>query len=113
MPLIIPFEPSVPDQRFSTTLDSDQLSFRALWNGIDKAWYMDVFTSGGEVILRATKIVLGINLGKRSTHPYLQRNLFHAFDTTNQGKEAGLDDLGGRVRVLRFSLTELLFGPQT
>jgi len=115
MPLIIPFQPSIPNYDFTTTLDSFTVTFDVLWNARDKAWYFDLFASDLTPIIVGIKVVLGVNLGRKSTDPFFQQNLLRAFDTAakaGQGKDAGIDDLGARVIVRRFSLAEMLYGPQ-
>jgi hypothetical protein len=113
MPLLVPFTPSLPNYRFNTGFDGTIVTFQTLWNARDAAWYFDLFAADASIIALGIKVVLGVNLGRKSTHPFFFSNLLRAYDTSNQGRDAGIDDLGARVQVVRFSLAELLFGPQT
>lgn len=108
MPQIIPFIPGQNNYRLRTSFDNEEVLFRVRWNAHDSAHYIDVLEPGEEPIAQGIKVVLGVNLGRRSTHPFFLRNLLHAFDTTLQGVEAGVDDLGGRVVVVRYGLAELV-----
>lgn len=118
MPDQIPFDPGIPSQSVRTTLDNKQIVFNARWNARDKiivddvvlsdgAWYLDLYDGDGNVIIKGIKIVLGVNLGRTSNHEFFQLNILRAFDTTNQNREAQLEDLGTRVIVLRYSFDEL------
>lgn len=112
MPLIVPFQPSIPNYQFSTVLDSYTVTFDVLWNARDNAWYFDLYDSDLTPIAFGIKVVLGVNLGRKSTDPFFQQNLLRAFDTSGQGIDAGIDDLGARVIVRRYSIAEILYGPQ-
>lgn len=110
MAVVIPFAPSIPFQRFGCALDGNQYFFDARWNKRDGggAWYFDVYEEGGTAIVQGIKIVLGIFLGRRVNHTLFRSGVIVATDLSAAGREAGLDDLGERVQVARFTTAEVL-----
>lgn len=111
MSVEIPFQPSIAHYTMSVTFDDLLVPMRVRWNSRAAAWYVNLYEPDAVTpIIFGMKIVLGVNLGRRSTHPFFQSNLIRAVDTTRQGREATFDDIGTRVKVVRFSLDELLTG---
>lgn len=110
MPDILPFKPSIPDYRMGVAIDQAQYTFEVRWNDRDKSWYFNMLEADGTPIIHGVRIVLGMYLGRRSLHDFFQHNVLIAIDTSNQGREAGLDDLGTRVQVVRFTDEEVLVG---
>lgn len=106
MPQQIPFAPSIPLQRFATTLGEVQFVFDANWNARDEAWYFDLRTEDGEMIRAGVKIVLGTFLG-RTADSRAPDGFLIASDLAGTGQDAGLDDLGTRVAVYFYSRDEL------
>lgn len=104
--LQLPFIPSVPSYRVSTTLSGVVYIFDVRWNTRDEAWYFDLLTEDETVIRHGIKIVLGTILaGRVSTR--LPRGAFIAADLSGFGRDAGLDDLGSRVNVYFYTLEEI------
>lgn len=103
--------PGAPSFRLSTSLGEDPVILDVRWNsranGGKGAWYMDVRDQDEAPIALGVKLVLGVNLCRRSTHPIFQRNLLRLVDTSRSHREATLDDLGTRVVLLCFTLEEL------
>jgi hypothetical protein len=58
-------------------------------------------------IRRGIKIVLGAWLGNDCVDVDFPYGAFMAIDSTGEGREATLDDLGSRVDVLYFSRSEI------
>lgn len=118
MALVIPFSSENPINKFSTTLDGVQYGFRARWNQRDNydpvtnkssgAWYIDISDDTGEPIAVGIKVVLGTYLGRGINHPLFREGVLVAVDTSDQGREAGIDDFGTRVQVMRLSIAEVL-----
>lgn len=118
MALVIPFSSDNPINQFTTTLDGVQYGFRARWNARDNydpetntssgAWYFDVTDDTGEKIAVGIKVVLGVYLGRSINHPLFREGVLVAVDTSDQGREAGIDDFGTRVQVMRLSIAEVL-----
>ena len=105
----IPVEPGVPAQSFTTTIAGRSYVFEFRWNGRDSAWYMNLRDSDiDETPIRmGIKIVLGTFLGNASSHPDFPPGAFIAYDTTNQGLDATLDDIGDRVEILHLTSGEI------
>ena len=103
----LPLVPSIPNYRFSSVLDGTQYIFNVRWNVRDAAWYFDLMAEDETPIRSGIKIVLGTSLGASSTAAFFQNNILVALDLLNSSRDAGLDDLGTRVRVLWSSLDDL------
>lgn len=111
----IPITPSDPWQEITVPLDDTDGSttpyiFEIRWNPRESAWYLNLFEANGDPIITGIKIVLGMYLGRRSRHSFFRKGVLVAIDTSNQGKEAGLDDLGTRVVLRRYTAQEVVTG---
>lgn len=106
--IVIPLQPSEPDQQFDLQIGANQYTFRALWNARARQWFLDIYELDGTPILRSIAIVLGAFLGRTSTHPLLRGGSFIAVDTTQSQTDAGLDDLGTRVELRYYPQDELV-----
>ncbi len=106
----IPFAPSIPYYRFSTTIEDVEYIFDVRWNSRTAAWYFDVLEFDETPIISGVKIVLGMYLGRRSTHRLFHTGVFVAVDTTRQHQEAGFDDISTRVVVRRYAVEEVMAG---
>ncbi len=110
MPQLLPFAPSIPSQRFGTSLDGTQFIIDARWNSRDAAWFMDIYRDDGTTpIYRGIKIALGVvyGLGRRCVDPEFPRGFMLVVDSTDKGQDATLDDLGVRVNVYFYTPEEL------
>lgn len=110
---LIPFVPSKPNYIFTTTITDDDgvpevYNFRVRWSASESGWYFDVRDADGKLIRAGIKIVLGAALGRTSNHKLFRNGCMMAFDTSGKGKDAGLDDMGTRVKVLRLTRAEAL-----
>lgn len=108
MPQIIPFVPSEPHYRFSTVVDGIPCIFEVRWNSRDEAWYFDILNTEEQPIASGVKIVLGVHLGRRYSHPLFNNGVFVATDTSGQSRDATLDDLGTRVQVRHYTNFEIV-----
>jgi hypothetical protein len=88
-------------------LSGVQYIFDVRWNARDAAWYFDLLAEDETPIRSGIKIVLGTSLGSSSTAAFFQNNILVAVDLSNGGRDAELDDLGTRVRLLWSSLDDL------
>lgn len=96
---ILPFVPSIPFYRFTTTIDSTNYIFDVRWNSRSERWAIDISEENGTSILHGGIIVLGAAIGRTSTHLLLMSGVIVARDTTMELRDPGLDDLGTRVKV--------------
>lgn len=106
--IILPFVPSVPAYDFSVDIDGVSYTFDVRWNSRARAWYFDVLESDGTPIARGIKVVLGAYLGRGRLHDLFRLGVIVAHDTTRDGRDATLDDLGTRVEVLYVPVDELI-----
>lgn len=97
--IVLPFVPSIGRYRFGTVIEETQYLFDVRWNTRDLAWYFDLREADETIIASGLKIVLGIFIGRQSTHPLFDDGVFVAHDESGQEKDAGYDDLGTRVLV--------------
>jgi hypothetical protein len=96
----LPFEPSTPSYRVSTTLGDTQYLLDVHWNERAEAWYFDILAADETRIRSGIKVVLGTFLGGRCVTPGFPDGVLVATDTSGEGRDAGFDDLGTRVVVL-------------
>lgn len=107
MALVIPFVPSIAFYRVATTINSTQYIFDVRWNTRDSAWYFDVLEEDETPIVRGVKVVLGCLLGRNTDHPLFRQGVIVAADLSDSGRDAGFDDFGTRVQVMRLELNEV------
>lgn len=107
MPVSLPLLPGVPNYQFGTTLGDRAYIFDMRWNARAEAWYFDLSLDDGEVIAHGIKVVLGAILGRQIPDVRSPSGMLIAVDTTKTGREATLDDLGERVQIWFYDLTEL------
>lgn len=82
-------------------LEGTVYTFETRWNTRASAWFMTVADSDGVVISGAKKIVCSWPLfGWRETDTRMFPGLLYAYDTSGQGLDPTIDDLGSRVIVL-------------
>jgi hypothetical protein len=106
MPVQLPIDAAYPNYRVGITLNDIPYIFDVHWNGRDNAWYFDVLDSTELPIRCGIKIVLGTSLGVRSTDPRYPSGMLVATDTSGEGRDATIDDLGSRVVVLHYTVEE-------
>jgi hypothetical protein len=76
------------------------------WNGRDAAWYMDLLAEDEAPLKRGIKLVLGVPHGWRTLNPAFPAGVFIVSDATNEGRDAGFDDMGDRVLVYFYTNEE-------
>jgi hypothetical protein len=102
----LPFTQSVNNERVGVALEDARYYFFRRWNSRDAAWYMDIRAEDDSAVALGVKLVLGVSLGRRSTHAFFQKHALYVIDTTGQNRDAAYDELGGRVQVLHLSLDD-------
>lgn len=112
MPQILPCVPSEPSYEFTTILNNTSVRFAFRWNARDAAWYFDIYDANDKPIIHSVKVVLGVPLGRRSTHPLLTRGVLVAMERARTRREPGLDDLGSlktdsRVVLVYYTAQEM------
>lgn len=109
----IPIDPAFDHQEFTTTIEGVQYGFRFDWNDRDEgggAHYMSIYDRDQQPIAVGVKVVLGVYLGRRYTHPLFDQGAFVAIPTWDKDREAGRGELGngGRVVLAYFTLDALM-----
>lgn len=107
MPKLVPLVPSIPNYRAGLTIESTQYLIDVRWNGRMEVWFLDLMTEAGEMIKAGIAIVLGAFLGRTAASADFPGGAFVAVDTSNEGQDAGIDDLGTRVLLYYYSEEEL------
>lgn len=97
----IPFTPSTSNYKLGVPIDGTRYMFDPVrWNAREGAWYFDLREEDQTPIALGIKVVLGVNLGRRSAHPFFADHLLFAYDTSGQGRDPGFDDFGDGQRVV-------------
>ena len=110
MPARIPFTPSKNNYRLVVPIDNTRVIFDNIhWNSFedDLGWYFDLRQDDETLILAGIKVVLGVNLGRASSHAFFKTHVLRVIDTAGSDVDAGYDDLGDRIQVLVTSSTEV------
>lgn len=105
---ILPLIPTDPNYAFSTTLENVGFSFVVRWNTRDAAWYLDMYDADGILMIAGEKLVLGSYIGRKSAHPWFSLNVLACIDNTLDELDAGLDDMGTRITLRHYTLTDLV-----
>lgn len=101
------FEVSVP-LNVAGVISGFLFEFR--FNDEDLTFYVDVYDADGTTIANGIRIVLGVYLGSRYDHQLFRRGVLVAIDTSGTDTEAGLSDLGSRVKLVYFSDLAVMIG---
>ena len=96
---------------FAIQLEGQPYTFTFRWNERASAWFMAILDNAGNPLLCGRKVVIGWPLLARFVIPALPPGELMAIDTTGEGVEAGVGDLGGRV-LLYYVDTATLGGPR-
>ena len=107
-PVSLPLQPSIPHYRVGTTLDGEPFLLDLRWNTRAGVWYMDIYADDADEtpLIRGVAVVLGSLLGNRCTSPLFPKGALIAVDTGGGQQDAGLDDLGTRVKVYFYPASE-------
>lgn len=100
MPVVVPIVAGDTHQKITTAIDGETYVLRVRWNTSDAAWYLDAWERDGTTaIAYGVKIVVGIMLGATVQHQLFMGGMF-AWDTSGEGLDPGIGDLGGRVLLV-------------
>lgn len=115
MPDFIPLTPSDTNYELRLTFDSLVYLFAVRWNSRDESFYLSIYeqntgpTTGRSrvPVIEGARLVLGVNIGRSSSHPFFSRHTFKMVDSSQQGIEALYDDIGTRVFLMHMSIDEI------
>ena len=101
-PLRIPW-PEGPAWRQSLALDGRVYRLTARWNEIAGAWFFDIATRGGTMILAGCKITEGVLIGARIADNRLPPGYFVVVRNDECGCTPKRDDMRENARLLYVS----------
>jgi len=104
---VLPLRDDAPHFEFSCRLDGVTFAFEFRWNDRARAWFMEIRDVEGNRLLSGRRVVLGFLLTQRFADPRLPAGQLVAIDTSTDGREAGPNDLGSRVRILYLDAAEV------
>lgn len=104
----IPLRTDLTDYEFTINLDNANYVFRFLFNNRDNAWYFNISLPNGTPLILSTKVVVDWPLARRCRAKGHLPGLLVAQDASGKQVDAGIHDLGGRVKLFYFDLSELL-----
>lgn len=107
MPDFIPLDPSETNYRIRVPLDNETFLFDIRWNSRDAAFYIDIRQQDEVPIALGLKLVLGVNIGRTSNHPFFQKHMLKMVDSSGAGLDATFDDVGRRVFLMHTSFSEI------
>lgn len=105
----IPVNGELPHHVFQVQLDGATYGLEFRWNERAAGWFLSIYDSAGTLLLANRRLVLGWGLIARFKRwqSRLPKGDFVVLDTTQSGMEAGLSDLGTRVKVKYLEEAEL------
>lgn len=74
--------------------------FRLDWNEREEAWSLSIYDQDEDPIVTGKAVRIGVSLLRGEVDSRLPQGVLIAVDTTEQHGEAGVSDLGGRVKLL-------------
>jgi hypothetical protein len=105
----LPINGAVPWSSFQCQLDGTTYGLEFRWNERAAGWFMSIYDSSGNRLLANRRLVIGWGIIARfkKWNRALPPGDFIAVDSTNRGQEAGLSDLGTRVKVIYVEAADL------
>lgn len=100
MAIVLPARTDLPHFDFEIELDAVTYGIELRWNARAAAWMLTVSDVNGVVLLAGRRVVVGFPFLARFVDPRLPKGRFVAVDTAGQDGEAGLADLGARVKLV-------------
>lgn len=76
------------------------------WNTRDERWYMDIAQEDGTTLINGIPLVVDFPLLSRFASNLLPAGMLMAVDNTGGGEEAEDEDLGDRVKLIFYPVSE-------
>ncbi len=112
--IVLPCRTDLPSYTFEIDLEGRTFGFSFRWNDRAAAWEFGVYLPGAydddHRLLAGRAVVPDLPLLARFRDPRLPAGEIVAVDTTGTGAPPGLDELGGRVKLLYFDLADIPAG---
>lgn len=103
----IPIDVGDPFFDVQVTLEDVTYTLQFRWNVREEAWYMHILDAEGTTVLHAgLKLVADWPLATYTTERQ-PPGILVARDTSGEGRDPGLDDLGDRVQLVYYTLAEI------
>lgn len=107
MAVTIPLSNDVPDYALQVELDGQTYGLELHWNFRSEQWAISLFTSEGDAIALNIGVVVDFPLGRRIQRTEMPPGVLMAVDTAGGHAAPAFGDLGTRVQLLYFPLSEL------
>lgn len=94
---------------FQVELDSVTFTLTLFYNDRDGGWYLTIADPANNPILANQRVVVDYFIGwkQRAYNTAMPAGSIQFIDTTGQGLDPALADLGARVQMVYFDLAEL------
>lgn len=102
----LPLRSDAPFFDFSVELDGVSYGFAFAWNTRSQQWTVQLLTAEEDPVA-VSPLVIDLPLFFRSRDARKPPGLLLAVDTSGEGADPGLHDLGSRVVVIYFERSEL------
>lgn len=107
MSLYLPTRTDLARYSFDVDLDNLKFTFAFEWNDRDSGWYFSITDANANALLSGRRVVIGVPLIGIYRDTRLPPGELVAIDTSSQDQEAGLTDLGERVKMIYVTQAEL------
>lgn len=105
--LDLPCRTDLPHYQFEAELDGTNYQLEFRWNDRAAAWFLEVRDSSGTPLLSGRRVCLNSFTLRRFRGLGLPPGELLCYDTSGTNTDPGLNDLGGRVRLLYFTAAEM------
>ena len=105
--ITLPTRTDLPRYNFRLVLDEKTFDFHFEWNDRAGAWFLDIYDAVNELLVSGVRVVVGYPFLQKYMYRGVPEGLLQAIDTSDQGLDAGLADLGERVLLVYTPVAEL------
>jgi hypothetical protein len=103
--LPLPTDPELTHFDLQVVLDGATYTLEFYWNDRDSGWFMDVRTEDGTPIRTSIRVTVGLPLAARARGVKgMPPGALLAVDTSGEGRDPGLGELGSRVQLEYFEV---------
>jgi hypothetical protein len=92
-------DPEVFAYRQFVDLEQRTYLFRLDWNERDESWSLSIYDQDEEPLVTGKRVSIGADLMRGEVDNRLPQGILMAVDVTQQHGEAGVSDLGARVKL--------------
>lgn len=106
MPREIPFNPDAEFIGLQVELTGVTFGLEFRWNARAEAWFASLFSAEGVGLIAGRRVNVGVPIWLRAPGSAIPAGQLVAVDTSERDEEAGLSDLGRRVKLIYFEPSE-------